>query len=161
MAQLVHDSPLIRMDTSLPTLSGLGRNGYLLSRTQALESSITSSYTILHSYRLCPFSVLLSMQGSVLWLLGTAVQCGVVRLGVKGCSISMALEIPVASNLGTPRYFAPKPHAIGSHNLWLIISMVLLQNLYRRTIEPYTITKTTTIIGQRLTSEQHQLETNG
>ena len=43
--------------------------------------------------------------------------------------IRMALEIPVASKLGTPRYFVPKPHAIGSHNLWLIISiMVLLQN---------------------------------
>ena len=42
--------------------------------------------------------------------------------------IKMALEIPVASMLGTPRYFTPKPHAIGSHNLWLIISMVLLQN---------------------------------
>ena len=40
--------------------------------------------------------------------------------------VRMALEIPVASKLGTPRYFAPKPHAIGSHNLWLIISMVLL-----------------------------------
>ena len=73
----------------------------------------------------------LSMQGSVLWLLGTVVQCGVpiyVRLGGKGCSLSMALEIPVASMLGTPRYFTHKPHAIGSHNLWLIISMVLLQN---------------------------------
>ena len=39
-----------------------------------------------------------------------------------------ALEIPVDSKLGTPRFFAPRPHAIGSHNLWLIISMVLLQN---------------------------------
>ena len=39
--------------------------------------------------------------------------------------VRMALEIP---KLGTPRYFAPKPHAIGSHNLWLIISMVLLKN---------------------------------
>ena len=71
-----------------------------------------------------------------------------------------ALEIPVASKLGTPRYLAPKPHAIGSHNLWLIISMVLLQKLYRRTMEPCTTTKTTTIIGQQLTSKQYQLEIN-
>ena len=33
--------------------------------------------------------------------------------------------------------------------------------LYRRTMEPCATTKTTTIIGQRLTSEQYQLETNG
>ena len=104
------------------------RNGHFLPGTQVFESSITSSYTIIHSYRLHPISALLSMQGSVFWLV---VQCGVpmyVRLGGKGCSLSMALEIPVASKLGTPRYFAPKPHAIGSHNLWLIISMVLLKN---------------------------------
>ena len=71
------------------------------------------------------------MQGSVFWLLDTVVQCGVpiyVRLGGKSCSLSMALEIPVASKLGTPRNFVPKPHAIGSCNLWLIISMVLLEN---------------------------------
>ena len=42
--------------------------------------------------------------------------------------VRMALEIPMASKLGTPRYFAPKPQAIGSHNLWLIISMVLMKN---------------------------------
>ena len=56
VAQLVHDAPSIRMDTSLPTLSGLVRNGYLLPGTQVLESSIMSSCTILHSYRLCPIS---------------------------------------------------------------------------------------------------------
>ena len=42
--------------------------------------------------------------------------------------VRMALEIPVASKLGTSRYFVLKPHAIGSYNLWLIISMVLLKN---------------------------------
>ena len=41
----------------------------------------------------------------------------------------MALKIPVASKLGTPRYFAPKPHAIWSHKLWLMISMVLLKKI--------------------------------
>ena len=104
------------------------RNGHLLPGTQVLESSITSSCTIIHSYRLHPISALLSMQGTVFWLV---VQCGVpmyVRLGGKGYSLSMALEIPVASKLGTPRYFTPKPHAIGSHNLWLIISIVPLKN---------------------------------
>ena len=104
MAQLVHDAPLIRMDTSLPTLDGLMRNSYLVSGTQVLEPSITSSCTILHSYRLHPISVLLSMQGSVFWLLGTVVQCGVplyVRLG------GIALEIPVASKLGTPCISSP------------------------------------------------------
>ena len=40
--------------------------------------------------------------------------------------VGMALAIPVTSNLGTPRCYAPKPHAIGSHNLWPIISIVLL-----------------------------------
>ena len=105
-------------------------NGHLLPGTQVLESSITSSCTIIYSYRLHPISALLSIQGSVFWLV---VQCGVpmyVRLGGKGyiAFLYMALEISVASKLGTPRYFAPKPHAIGSHNLWLIISMVLLKN---------------------------------
>ena len=47
---------------------------------------------------------------------------GVIR------TVRMALEIPVASKLRTTRYFGPKPHVIGSHNLWLIISMVLLKN---------------------------------
>ena len=72
-------------------------------------------------------------QGPVFWLLGAVVQCGVpmyVQLGGKGCSLSMAIEIPLASKLGTSRYFIPMPHAIRSHNLWLIISMVLLQKLY-------------------------------
>ena len=54
MAQIVHDAPLIRIDTSLPTRGGLVRNGYLLPGTQVLESSITSSCIILHSYRLRP-----------------------------------------------------------------------------------------------------------
>ena len=87
-----------------------------------------AQYFILIGYALQ--YLFLSMQGSVFWLLGTVVQCGVpiyVQLGGKGCSLSMVLEIPVASKLGTPRYFAPKPHAI-DHNLWLIISMVLLRN---------------------------------
>ena len=72
----------------------------------------------------------------------------------------MALEIPVASKLGTPMYFAPKPHAIRNHNLWLIISMVLLKNCVGD-MELCTTTKTTTIIGWRLTSEQYQLGTKG
>ena len=151
---IVHDAPLIVIDTSLPTLGGLVRNRYVLPGTQVLESSkIMSSYTILHSYRLCPISFYQCKdQCSGYW-----VQCGVpiyVRFGGKGI---MVLEIPLASKLGTPRHFAPKPHAIGSHNLWLIISMVLLQKLYRRTMEPCTTTKTTTIIGRWLTSEQYQL----
>ena len=75
--------------------------------------------------------------------------------------VRMALEIPVVSKLGTPRYFSPKTHVIGSHNLWLIMSMVLLQKLCRRTMEPCTTTKTTTIIGWQFASEQYQLETNG
>ena len=101
------------------------------------------------------------MQGPVFWLLGTVVQCGVpmyVCLGGKGYSLSMALEIPVASKLGTSKYFTPKPHAIGSHNLWLIISIVLLQKLYRRTVERCTATKATIIIGRWLTSEQYSLK---
>ena len=117
------------------------RNGHFLPGTQVLVSSITSSCTIIHSYRLHPISALLSMQGSVFWLV---MQCGVpmhVRLGGKGCSLPMALEIPVASKLGTPRYFAPKPHAIGSHNLWLIISMVLLKNCIREPWNPAQLPK--------------------
>ena len=160
MAQLVHDAPLIRIDASLLTLCGLVRNRYLLPGTQVLESSITSSCTIPNSYRLCPISFL-SMQESVFWLLGTVVQCGVpiyVQLG----SFSMALEIPVASMLGTPRYFTPKPHAINWEPQF-VADHINGPNTksYRRTMEPCTTTKTTTIIGRRLTSEQYQLETNG
>ena len=36
----------------------------------------------------------------------------------------MALEIPVASKLGTHRYFAPKPPVIRSNNLWLVIVII-------------------------------------
>ena len=108
----------------------------------------------------------LSMQESVFWLLGTVVQCGVpiyiyVRLGGKGCSLSMALEIPVASKLGTPQVFCPqascnwKPQFVADHINGPITK------LYRRTMEPCTTTKTTTIIGRRLTSEHYQLETTG
>ena len=103
------------------------RNGYLLSEAKILEFSITSSCFILIA--LCPISVLLLMQRLVFWLVVSTV--GIpryVQLGRKSCSICVVLEIPVASKLGTPRYFAPKPHVIRRHNLRLIISMVLLQN---------------------------------
>ena len=90
------------------------RNRHLLPGTQVLESSITSSCTIIHSYRLHPISALLSMQGSVFWLV---VQCGIpmyVRLGEKGYSLSMALEIPVASKLGTPGIWPPSLMPLGA-----------------------------------------------
>ena len=73
--------------------------------------------------------------------------------------VRMVLEIPVASKLGTPRYFAPQascnwePQFVADHINGPI------EKLYRRTMEPCTTTKTTTIIGRRLTSEQYQLGT--
>ena len=41
---------------------------------------------------------------------GVIVQ-GLIRI------VRMALEIPVASKLGTPDILPPKPHAVGSNNL--------------------------------------------
>ena len=78
-------------------------------------------------------------------------------LGGKGCSLSMALEIPVASKLGTPMYLPPSLMQLGATDH--IAGPIA--KLYRRTMESCTSTKTITIIGQRLRSEQYQLETNG
>ena len=114
---------------------------YLGLRFFILYYIILHNCTITHSYRLHPISALLSMQESVFWLV---VQCGVpmyVRLGGKGCSLSMALEIPVASKLGTPRVFWPQascnwePQFVADHINGPI------EKLCRRTMEPCTTTK--------------------
>ena len=68
--------------------------------------------------------------------------------------VRKALEIPMASKLGTPGISPPSRMQLG-HITGPIAK------LYRRAIEPCTPTKTTAIIVRWLTSEQYQLETNG
>ena len=63
----------------------------------------------------------------------------------------MALEIPVASKLGTPRCFAPKLMQVGTKIVADYITGPTAKS-YRRTMEPCTTTETTTIIGQWLAS---------
>ena len=122
---------------------------------QVLESSITSSCTILHSYRLCPIS---NAGISALVIGGYSV--GFLGLcGLAGKSV--AFLWPCGFKVGNPQVFRPQascnwePQFVADH-----INGPIAKSC-RRTMEPCTTTKTTTIIvGQRLTIEQYQLETN-